>query len=448
MYAILHRALEFALDYLQTKDTRTVAPASKAIDDLRHFDQMLPEHGATENEVLDHLHKTGSPATVISNGGRYFGFVTGASLPVSTAANWLAAAWDQNCALDVMSPVAARLESVVRRWMVDLLGLPPHTYSAFVTCTTMGTFTALAAARHVLLERQAWDIETKGLFGAPEIKILLGAEAHITIYRALRLLGFGSENITKVPVNTQGAMLAEAVQAIDSPTIICLQAGNVNSGAFDPFAEVCERVAGKNVWVHVDGAFGLWAAVSAQYRHLTTGMELADSWSTDGHKWLNLPYDSGVVFVKNREHLRAAMTMQAAYLRTKESSNAIDYSPEGSRRARAVDFWAGLKLLGKSGLAGLIERTCDHAKRFAHRLEEAGFEVLNDVVLNQVLVSFGSDEQTRKVIARIQEDGTCWCGGTVWHGREAMRISVSSWQTTRDDVEKSAAAIIRITSEM
>jgi glutamate/tyrosine decarboxylase-like PLP-dependent enzyme len=338
----------------------------------------------------------------------------------------------------------ASLETIALEWMVDLLGLPRGTGGGFVTGATVANLCALASARHRLLERAGWDVEAKGLFGAPEITVIVGAEVHPTILKSLGVLGLGRSRITRVPVDAQGRMRADALPKLDARTLLCVQAGNVNTGAVDPIEALCEQASGTGAWVHVDGAFGLWARAAPDLAPLLAGVEKADSWATDAHKWLNVPYDSGLAFVREPEALRAAMSITAEYLpAAKRHRDPSDFTPEHSRRARGVDVWAALRTLGRAGVADLITRTCRHARRFAEGLRDAGFEVLNDVVLNQVLVAFGEPDRTLRVIEAIQRDGTCWCGGTVWQGRTAMRISVSSWATEADDVERSLDAMIR-----
>jgi glutamate/tyrosine decarboxylase-like PLP-dependent enzyme len=377
-------------------------------------------------------------------GPRFFGFVIGGALPVTVASNWLATAWDQNTALQQATPGVSRLEVVALHWLLDLLGLPPESAGAFVTGATMANMTALAAARHRLLANAGWSVEAQGLFGAPPLTVVVGAEAHPTLLKSLALLGLGSERVRRIPVDAQGRMRVDALPAIDGPTIVCTQAGNINSGAFDPINEICARVAGSGAWVHIDGAFGLWARVSPRYAKLAKGIERADSWATDAHKWLNVPYDSGLAFVRDQAALRAAMSISAAYLPANtEGRDPSDFTPELSRRARGVEVWAALRSLGRDGVRAMIERNCDQAQLFARRLSAAGHQVLNDVVLNQVAVSFGSDEETRRVVKAVQEDGSCWMGSTVWQGRTAMRISVCNWSTTDADVERSVAAILR-----
>jgi glutamate/tyrosine decarboxylase-like PLP-dependent enzyme len=376
MKSLLLETAERAAQYLEGIADRRVAPLPDDVARLKALAGPLPELPSDPAEVLALLDDFGSPATVASSGGRYFGFVIGGSLPAALAANWLAGAWDQNAAMQIMSPVAAKLEEIVLAWMVDLLGLPPGSGAGFVTGTTMANFSAMAAARTALLQRTGWNVEEDGLFGAPPIHVVVGDEVHVSLLKALSMLGLGRSRVTRVAADAQGRMRPEALPALDGRTLICVQAGNVNTGAFDPIGEICARAQEACSWVHVDGAFGYWAAVSPHYAPLLAGADAADSWAIDCHKWLNVPYDSAVAIVRRPEYLQAA--------------------------------------------------------------------ILNDVVLNQVLVSFGSEQETRRVIASVQSDGTCWCGGTQWHGQAAMRISVSSWTTTDEDVERSVAAMIRL----
>jgi glutamate/tyrosine decarboxylase-like PLP-dependent enzyme len=431
--------------YLAAIGDRKVLPNAEQIARLDALAGPLPESPCAAAEVLALLDDIGSPATVATTGGRYFGFVIGGSLPASLAANWLAGAWDQNAAMQVMSPVAAKAEDIVSEWTLDLLGLPPSSGVGFVTCTTMANFSGLAAARTALLQRVGWNVEEDGMFEAPPIRIVVGEEVHVSVLKALNMLGLGRSRVITVPADGQGRMRADALPVLDAHTIVCIQAGNVNTGAFDPAKEICAKARDAGAWVHVDGAFGLWGALSPQYAPLLEGVNAADSWAIDCHKWLNVPYDSGLVVVREPEHLRRALSAgSAAYLTQGAGREPWQFTPDSSRRARGIELWAAMRSLGRSGLREMIERNCQQACRFADRLSAAGFSVLNDVVLNQVLVSFGSPEQTRQVIAEIQADGTCWCGGTVWHGHTAMRISVSCWATTDEDVEQSAAAMIRI----
>ena len=435
-----------AARYISQIASRPVAPSPEAVANLQALAGPLPQGPSDPAETMRLLDDIGSPATVATTGGRYFGFVTGATLPAALAANWLAAAWDQNAAMRVMSPTAAALEDIVLTWLVDLLGLPASSGAGFVTGTTMANFSALAAARSALLKRAGWNVEEDGMFGAPPIRVIVGEEVHVSVLKALSMLGMGRSRVTTVPADGQGRMRADRLPEFDERTIVCMQAGNVNTGAFDPAREICSRARNAGAWVHVDGAFGLWAAVSPKYATLLDGVGEADSWAIDCHKWLNVPYDSGIAVVRDSEHLRQAMTVNAPYLPSSNLREPWHFAPEASRRARGIELWAALRSLGRDGLREMIDRNCRQARLFADRLRQTGFQVLNDVVLNQVLVSFASPEETRRVIAAIQSDGTCWCGGTQWHGHTAMRISVSSWATTDDDVEKSLTAILKIVS--
>ncbi len=447
-YDLLEEATRRARRYLAGLEERRVSPAPDALEKLASFNEVLPEEPCDPIEVLTLLDEAGSPATMASAGGRFFGFVVGGSLPAALAANWLAGAWDQNAGIVVLSPIAAKLEEVALRWLLDVLQLPSGCGAGFVTCATQANFSGLAAARHALLARQGWNVEEQGLFGAPPLTVVVGDEVHVSVLKALSMLGLGRERVVRVPVDGQGRMRGDALPPLDENTIVCIQAGNVNTGAFDPAAEIIPQAKAAGAWVHVDGAFGLWAAAAPDRAHLVSGIAAADSWATDAHKWLNVPYDSGIVFVRDAQHLHAAMSVNAAYLVHGDTREPTHYTPDFSRRARGIEVWAALRSLGRRGLADMIERTCCHAARFAAGLSDAGYEVLNKVVLNQVLVSFGDDETTRCVIAAIQEDGTCWCGGTVWQGKTAMRISVSSWATTDEDVERSLDAMIGIAARV
>jgi len=445
--AALRKAAERAYDYLRGVQSRHVAPTAEATARLEQFHETFPEEPCDPAEVVELLDRFGAPATVATTGGRYFGFVIGGTLPASLAASWLASTWDQNAAFRLMSPVAAELEEVVLKWVCEVFGLPPDCGGGFVTCATAANFTGLAAGRHALLSRTGWDVADDGMFGAPPINVVVGEEVHASVLKALSMAGFGRKRVTVVEADDQGRMRIDKLPQLDKTTLVCIQAGNVNSGAFDPAREICLRAGERGAWVHVDGAFGLWAAASPKYKHLVEGFELADSWATDAHKWPNINYDSGIVLMRDVMALQAAMSISAAYLHPGARREPAHHTPDASRRARGLELWAGLKSLGRAGLADLIKRTCAHARRFATGLREAGYEILNEVVINQVLVSFGSAEETQEVMRRIQEDGTCWCSGTVWKGKSAMRISVSSWATTNEDVEKSLAAMVRIARE-
>ncbi|HEU5205110.1 MAG TPA: aminotransferase class V-fold PLP-dependent enzyme [Candidatus Limnocylindrales bacterium] len=414
-------------------------------------DGPLPARGAGPAAVVDGLVAVADPGLVASAGPRYFGFVVGGSLPAALAADWLTSAWDQNAFSYVSSPAASVIEEIAGRWVLEALGLPPDASCGFTTGATTSNMVGLAAARHAVLERAGWDVEARGLIGAPPIRILAGDEVHASALQALRFVGLGSDTIERIPVDGQGAIRVDAAEAMLAgtmgPAIVLAQAGNVNTGAVDPLCPIVVAAHAVGAWVHVDGAFGLWAAASPAYRHLLDGIERADSWAMDCHKWLNVPYDCGFVAVADRAAHYAATRMTGAYLvpAADRDLDPFDWVPEASRRGRATTVYAALRSLGREGVADLVERCCALARRMADRVVgEPGITILNDVVLNQVLVRFGDDdERTRAIIAAVQEDGTCWAGGTTWHGVAAMRLSVSSWATTAEDIDRSADAIIR-----
>lgn len=434
--------------YHQALDERPVWPKASALKGLEKLNLPLQDKPKDALSVVKELNRYGSPATVASTGGRFYGFVTGASLPAAMGATMLAGAWDQNGAYKVLSPVNAFVEEVASGWLLDLLGLPVGSSIGFVTGATMANFTALASARHAVLEAAGWNVEDKGLFGAPKIQLIVGDEVHASVIKAVRMLGLGSDRMIRVPVDGQGRIRAEKLPKVKGPAIVCMQAGNVNTGAFDPFDAVIEKVKKTGAWVHVDGAFGLWALASKHRKHLSQGLEGADSWALDAHKWLNVPQDSGLAVVRDPMAHRAAMAATAAYLITISDREPCHFTPEMSRRARGLEIWAALRSLGRQGITDLIERNCHQAQMFADGLRLAGYTILNDVVLNQVLVSFGTPEQTNAVIKAVQEEGTCWCGGTVWQGHTAMRISVSSWATTDEDVEQSLAVMLKLAEKI
>jgi glutamate/tyrosine decarboxylase-like PLP-dependent enzyme len=448
-YDILDDAANRARRYLESLDDRAVAPDPAAIAALQRLDEPLPRSASSAKQVLALLDEVVSPATMAMAGPRFFGFVIGGALPITVASNWLTTAWDQNAALQVATPGVSAVEQVALRWLLEILGLPSQSAGAFVTGATLANFTALAAARHRVLANAGWDVEEQGLIGAPPVTVLVGEEAHSTLFKSLGLLGFGRATLKRIPVDGQGRMRPDQLPRLHGPTILCTQAGNINTGAFDPIGEICDRVKASDAWVHVDGAFGMWARASRQRASLISGVEKADSWATDAHKWLNVPYDSGLAFVRDAAALRAAMSITAAYLPADSGKRSpSDYTPELSRRARGVDVWAALRCLGREGVEAMIDRACRHARRFAEGLAAAGFQILNEVPLNQVLVSFGTAEVTQRVIAKVQQDGSCWCGVTIWQGQTAMRISVCSWATSDEDVEMSLIAIVRAASEV
>ena len=455
-YGILDVAVRHAHGYLRGVTERPVrALASSA--DLRARLDVAHDRATSDTAVLDALADAARVGTTASRGPRYFGFVTGGSLPVATAADWLVSAWDQNAAVHVLSPFASAVEDVASAWLREIVGLTPAWSVGFVTGCQMANFTALATARHHVLASAGWDVESRGLFGAPPIDVVVSDESHYTIFNALKFLGLGAARVRRIPTDEQGRMraaeLRDALARTAGPCIVCAQAGNVNTGAFDPIDEIADAAGARGAWLHVDGAFGLWAAASPALGHLVAGISRADSIATDGHKWLNVPYDCGIVFTAHREAHRAAMTLDAAYIIADAvERDSRDFVPEESRRARAVPVYAALATLGREGLAQLVERCCRLARRMADHLRaDSRVQVLNDVVLNQVLVRFdrpgGADAFTRAVIAAVQADGTCWLGGTTWHAMAAMRISVSNWLTTEDDIDRSAGAILRAIDE-
>ena len=450
--SLFRAAADEAGRYRASLSERPVAPGA-SLDDVRTaFDLPLPDDGLPPDTVLADLVKAAEPGLVATAGPRFFGFVVGGALSSATAADMLAAGWDQMAFNAASSPAATAAEEVAGGWLKGLLGLPASASAGFVTGAQAANTVGLSAARHEVLARAGWEVETKGLSGAPRIRVVAGAERHATVDRSLRLLGLGSDVVEPVRPDANGALDAGDLERVlgaqePGPTIVCLQAGNVNTGACDPLRTACELAKAHGAWVHVDGAFGLWAAASPRYRHLVDGVELADSWGCDGHKWLNLPYDSAFAFCSRPDVHAAAMSYTASYLVTAASAVTVpraDLTAESSRRARGFAVWAGLRELGRNGIAELVERCCALARRFGEGLADSGFEVANDVVLNQVLVSFGADDRTDRMIEAVQRDGTCWMGGTTWHGRRYMRISVSNHTTTDADVDRSLAAIRRL----
>ena len=447
---LLRRTAEIAADYLESLGERPVFPQVTPEQLREGLGGPLPDEPLDAQRVVDELVAGAEPGVVALGSGRYFGFVIGGALPAALAADWLTSTWDQNATIYPIGPSASVVEQVTREWLVDLLGLPGEASVGFVTGTQLAHVTGLAAARWHVLDQVGWDVGREGLSGSPPIRVLVGEQRHVTVDRALRLLGLGTP--TRIAADDQGRMRADALaQALEEgagPTIVCAQVGDVNTGSFDPLVQIAEACENARAWLHVDGAFGIWAAVSPRFRHLVAGLERADSWTTDAHKWLQVPYDSGLVFCAHPESHRAAMTVTASYLIQDEGArrvrDAVDWVPEFSRRARGFAVYAALRSLGRSGLVELVERCCDAAARFAERIVEVeGAEVLNDVVLNQVLVRFDSDERTEEVLARVQEDGCIWVGGTTWAGRKAIRISVSNWQTGDEEIELAVEAFER-----
>ncbi len=450
--ALLRAAADAALAYVATVDERAVAPTAAALDALDGFDEPLPEHGADPAASIDLLARLGGPTTMATTGPRYFGFVNGATLPAALAAAWLGAAWDQNAALPVMSPIAARLHDVVRAWLVDVLRLPAGTGVAFVSGATVANATCLAAARDALLARRGWDVQADGLFGAPPLPVVIGAQAHSTLAKSLGLVGLGRRRVHVVPADDQGRLRADDLRRLDEradldgPVLVCAQAGEVNTGAFDPFDDIADWLAARpdGGWLHVDGAFGLWALADPSRAALVRGLDRADSWATDGHKWLNVTYDCGIAFVRDLAHLRHTFAAVAGYLPAGAAFEAMHHTPQSSQRARQIEVWAALRTLGRDGVRRLVADACDAAAHLADRLRAGGLQVLNDVVLNQVLVRAGDDAATEALLAAVQTDGRIWCGPTRWQDRTAMRISVSSWKTTVADADAAADVIVAL----
>ena len=437
---LLRRTAELAADYVESLDERPVFPNVTPEQLRESLGGPLPDEPLPPQLVVEELAAAADPGVVALGSGRYFGFVIGGALPAALAADWLTSAWDQNAGLYVGGPSASVVEQVTREWLVELLGLPPDSSIGFVTGTQMAHVTGLAAARWHVLDAVGWDVGAQGLTGAPPVRVLVGEQRHVTVDRALRLLGLGAPTV--VAADSQGRLVPEALgEALGAgPTIVCAQAGEVNTGAFDPLLEIADACEKAGAWLHVDGAFGIWAAVSPRLRHLVAGLERADSWTTDAHKWLNVPYDSGIVLCKHSESHRAAMTIAASYLIQDEGAqrvrDQVDWVPEFSRRARGFSVYAALRSLGRSGLVELVERCCDGATRFAERIVELdGVVLLNEVVLNQVLFRFESDERTDEVLARVQKSGRIWLSGTTWDGRKAIRVSVSNWQTGDEEID-------------
>ncbi|NQW04569.1 MAG: aspartate aminotransferase family protein [Acidobacteria bacterium] len=449
---LLHTA-DLAAKYLETIADRHVGATTSA-DALRaQLGGPLSPTGDPDTDIVDALARAAAHGTVATQGPRYFGFVVGGSVPAATAADWLVSAWDQNVGVHVLSPLVAVVEDIAAGWLKELAGLPADWSTGFVTGCQGANFTALAAARHHLLEQAGWDVGAHGLFGAPAIDVVVSDESHYTIFNALRLLGLGASRVRRVPTDEQGRMRADALRDVlasgQGPCIICAQAGNVNTGACDPIADIVEAARARGAWVHVDGAFGLWAAASPSRSHLLRGIDRVDSVATDAHKWLNVPYDCGVVFTAHPDSHRAAMVIGAAYIvETKAERDPRDFVPEESRRGRAVPVYAALRSMGRQGVAEMVDRCCQLATRLANRLSaDPSLTILNDVVLNQVLVRVTTgpdpDAATRAMIERLQADGTCWASGTTWHGVAALRVAVSNWSTTEADIDATAGAIIR-----
>ncbi len=446
--AIFNQAKDYAFDYADHAFDRNVYPAEEAIAGLDIFNEVLPDQSGQPADILKQLHHYGSPATVSQIWGRYFGFVTGGTIPTALAAKMLSDFWDQNAGLYVMSPIVSKLESVVETWLKQLFNFPDKTVAGFVSGTSMGTLCGLAAARYRILQRLGWDVNEKGLFGAPKIRIVTGKQVHSSAIKGISILGFGKDSIEWVDVDEQGRIIPEQIPALDDRTILILQAGNVCSGSFDAFDQVCDRAAQANAWVHIDGAFGLWAAGSAKLKHLTKGMEKANSWSADAHKTLNTPYDCGIVLCNDSEALVSALQASGSYLVYGDKRDGLLYTPEMSKRARIVELWATMKYLGRQGIDELVYGLHERAVQLAKGLADVGFQILNDVVFNQVLVACETDDLTDSTLKRIQESGECWCGGAEWDNRKVIRVSVCSWATTTDDIVRTIKAFKKAYAEI
>lgn len=448
---IFEEALQYAFQYIDEVYDRNIYPSEEALADLTHFEESLPQKSGNASEVLKQLHTYGAPATMAQIGGRYHGFVNGSSVPVGQAAKMLGTFWDQNTAMHVISPIVSKLEAVVEGWLKELFNLPQKTVAGFVSGTSMANLCGLAAARYRILQKQGWDINEQGLHSAPPIRIVTGKHAHSTVLKAISILGLGKQNIEWVEVDEQGRMIAEKMPELDAHTILILQAGNVNSGSFDPLEAACKKAQSADAWVHIDGAFGLWATAVEKLGHLTQGMNLATSWAVDGHKTLNTPYDSGIVLCADKEALVSALHMTAGYIILSKERDGMFYTPEMSRRARIIELWAVMRYLGKAGIDEMVYGMYERAQQFAEGLSQIeGFEVLNEVVFNQVMIACENDAMTDAVITKVQEMRECWVGGSSWNGKRIIRISVCSWATTEEDVDRSvksfAAALEQLKS--
>lgn len=444
---LFEQAKNYAFDYMKNILNQSVYPGETAIDRLKIFKEPLQLESGDPYDILNKLHFEGSPATIAQTGGRYFGFVNGGIIPAALAAKWLSDTWDQNAALYVISPIASILEEVCEKWLVDLLKFPEGTAAGFVGGSSTATLCGLAAGRNHLLEQLGYDVGKKGLFGAPEIRVIVGDGAHSTIYKALSILGLGSERLIRVPTDNQGRILVDTVPELNNQTLLILQAGNVNSGAFDNFEVLCQKARNAGSWVHVDGAFGLWASASEELNSLTRGVELADSWSVDAHKTLNAPYDNGIILCRSREALTKSLHMTGSYIIYSDYRDGMLYTPDMSRRARIVELWATLKSLGKKGVSELVEDLHHKASYFAKSLKQNGFKIINDICFNQVMTSLNNSELTEKVLRLIQDSKECWCGGAKWEGQSVIRISVCSYRTTYEDIDRSVKAFVKAKEE-
>ncbi|HTG52194.1 MAG TPA: aminotransferase class V-fold PLP-dependent enzyme [Candidatus Tectomicrobia bacterium] len=439
---LLDKAREFAGEYIDSLGQRPVFPPEAALQAINSLNEPLSEISCDPALVLKQLHEIGSRGAVNQTAGRYFGFVNGGMLPVGLAARWLGDAWDQNTAHYVMSPIDSRLEEICERWIASLLRLPDETAAGFVSGTTIANFSGLCAGRNELLRQRGWDVTRKGLYGAPRLRVIVGTDAHAAVHKSISMLGLGSDSVELVPSDDQGRMRPDQMPRLDEGALVIAQAGNVNSGAIDPVGAICECAHAAGSWVHVDGAFGLWARVVPSMREICDGIENADSWSVDAHKTLNVPYDSGMILCRHREALMNAFKASASYFQWSEHRDGMNFRPSMSSRARAIELWAVLKTLGRQGVQRLVEQLCENAREFARLLAEQGFQIHNDVVFNQVLVSCENDALTKATLNKIQALGECWCGGSSWRGNSVIRISVCDWATTQKEIERSVRAFV------
>jgi len=440
--SLLDKARQFAGEYIDSLAQRPVFPTEASLQAMSNLNEPLPETSCDPDFVLKQLHEIGSPGVVNQTAGRYFGFVNGGMLPVGLAARWLGDAWDQNTAHYVMSPIDSRLEEICERWIVSLLRLPDETAAGFVSGTTIANFSGLCAGRNELLRRHGWDVTRQGLYGAPRLRVIVGTDAHAAVHKSISMLGLGSDSIELVSSDDQGRMRPDQMPKLDEGALVIAQAGNVNSGAIDPVGAICERAHAAGSWVHVDGAFGLWARVVPSMREICDGIENADSWSVDAHKTLNVPYDSGIILCRHREALMNAFKASASYFQWSEHRDGMNFRPSMSSRARAIELWAVLKTLGREGVQRLVEQLCENAREFARLLAEQDFQIHNDVVFNQVLVSCENDTLTKATLNKIQTSGECWCGGSSWRSKNVIRISVCDWATTQKEIERSVRAFV------
>ncbi len=441
--ALFEQAKQHAFDYIDQVEQMPPFPADDALANLSVFDEPVPETIQDGSTILEQLHRYGGPATTTNTGGRYFGFVNGNTITTAAAARWMTDVWDQNSALFVMSPIAGKLEQVVERWCVDLLGLPDDTALGLVGGTSVANMCGLAAGRNAILQKNGWDVNAQGLFGAPPIRVIVNEQSHSSVWKGLALLGLGNERVEKVPADDQGRMLVDQLPELDSNTIVILQAGHVSSGSFDHFDQICERANRAGAWVHIDGAFGLWVAASKSLSHLTKGFEKADSWAVDGHKTLNSPYDCGIVLCKDRVALNQAMAATGSYIQKSDDRDGMFYTLDMSRRARSIELWATLKYLGRQGVEQLMDGMVERAQQFGALLGQEGFQIQNEIVFNQCLIKCDSPEETAATLAHVQKSGVMWCGGSVWQEEPAIRLSVCSWATTAEDVRVSVQALVQ-----